>query len=67
VGDPDDPARPVNLLVERNPDTTEAQWRRWIAEAERRGFIADRPPGNEGRAGGRLTAEAIRLLEGVIK
>ncbi|MBI4882892.1 MAG: hypothetical protein HY826_02420 [Actinobacteria bacterium] len=64
-----EPRTPIRWLVEEGESPTnsrpsEKTWRTWLAEAERRGLITDRPDQSEGRTGGRMTAKCRRLLAG---
>jgi hypothetical protein len=43
-------------------DAKSKQWRAWLAEAKKRGLLADRPDGLSGRTGGRMTKKCERLL-----
>ena len=56
-----DARRPVALLVERFPGHSEAMLRAILNRARRRKLLTDPP--QKGRAGGVLTAQAVRLLK----
>lgn len=53
---------PVELLVNEHPGETKAAIHRYLAAAEKRGLIADRP--GRGKAGGRMTDKCQRVLAG---
>ena len=56
-----DPARPIALLVKRFSGHKESMLRAILYKARRRGLLTDTP--QKGRAGGVLTALAVRLLK----
>lgn len=56
-----DAERPVALLIERFPGHSETMLRAIFNKARRRGLLTDPP--QKGRAGGILTALAVRLLK----
>lgn len=58
----EDAARPIALLVKRTPGTSASSWRRWLAVADERGLLVGRPKGTAGKAGGRLSKKAERIL-----
>jgi hypothetical protein len=55
--------KPVKRLAQEHAGTTGAVWRRRLKEAEHRGLLIGRPKGN--RPGGRLSADAKRLIKGI--
>jgi hypothetical protein len=64
-----EPRTPIRWLVDNVESPTDGSadakaWRRWLAEAERRDLLADRPAAEEGRTGGTMTDKCRRLLDG---
>ncbi len=63
-----EPRTPIKWLVDHaepptNTAPTGKTWRTWLAEAERRGLLADRPAQTEGRTGGTMTGRCQQLLK----
>jgi hypothetical protein len=58
------PDAPYTELERVHPTIKKSKWHGWLKRAEQLGFLIDRPPATSGKAGGRLSDDAIRLLAG---